>query len=88
MSTLSYQSMLPPGMAAGIPVHASQQRARDRLHEAAACLPACSRITVMAGDVNDVLNALWQETQRADRAEARLESLAAANSGTAAPSAN
>jgi hypothetical protein len=75
MTTNAAAAALPPGIAPPIALHPQQDLARQRLHEAAACLPRSSRIVVAAGDVQDLLNAFLQETRRADQATARLESL-------------
>jgi hypothetical protein len=64
-------------VAPAIPVHHDQAAAHHRLHLIASSVPPNFEVSVRAGDVIHVLNALLQETRRADQAVARLESLAA-----------
>lgn len=79
---------LPPGIAPAIPVHPDQIAIAHRLGTAARSLRPGQNVTVMAGDLLALLNAFWQESRRADVAEARLESLTAASVGQSAPSSN
>lgn len=76
-----------PGLAPAIPLHPDQIAARDRLHLVASSVPPRFQVSVLAGDVIALTNALVQESRRADQALARLETLAAA-AAQSTPSVN
>jgi hypothetical protein len=53
-------------------VHPQQLEVAHRLHSVARSMPAGYPVTVLAGDLLALLNGFWQESRRADQAEARL----------------
>jgi hypothetical protein len=70
-------SLSDPPLAPAIPVHPDQVAAGHRLHLVASSVPPSFQVSVRAGDVIAILNALAQESRRADQALTRLESIAA-----------
>lgn len=55
---------------------ADQIAIAHRLHLLASTFPPRYPVTVMAGELMALLNGFWQESRRADQAEARLIALA------------
>lgn len=75
-----------PGIAPAVPVHPDQVAIAHRLHSLARSMPSGYPVTVLASDLLALLNGFWQESRRADVAEARLA--AKAGPASAPASAN
>jgi hypothetical protein len=75
----SYSIGSPPAptIAPAIPVHPDQVASSRRLLHCVATAHPSAEISVRASDVINVINALLQETRRADQATARLKTFAA-----------
>lgn len=64
-------------------LQAETQRIVNDLHKGVSAHPARQLVYNRAGDVLAVINALWEETKRADVAEARLAAVERADDDTA-----
>src|SRR5262245_53730219 len=66
---------IPPGIAPPVEVHPQQLDIVNRLHLLASSVPKRCPVTVIAEELLALLNGFWQESRRADQAEARLQGL-------------
>jgi hypothetical protein len=75
-ATASRPAKSLPGICPATPIHPEQIRIAHRLHLLTIDVAANYPVTATAGEIRSLLNGFWQETRRADTAEARLAALA------------